>query len=69
MRFTPEIERVEGSRAYFKDQLASLGALTVPERWGLIFFAAATLLAFTRQFYAPMLPGLAPAFVFLASPS
>ena len=64
--FTPEIERVEGSRTYFKDQLASLGALTAPERWGLIFFAAATLLAFTRQLYAPMLPGFAPAFVFLS---
>jgi sodium-dependent dicarboxylate transporter 2/3/5 len=61
-----EIEQVEGSRAYFAKELASLGAMSVPERWGLAFFAAATLLAFTRQLYAAMLPGLAPAFVFLA---
>jgi sodium-dependent dicarboxylate transporter 2/3/5 len=64
--FTPEMEHVEGSRTYFKHQLASLGALTTPERWGLIFFSSATLLAFTRQLYAGLLPGLAPAFVFLA---
>lgn len=64
--FTPEMDHVQGSRTYFSDQLASLGALTVPERWGLIFFSAATLLAFTRQLYAGLLPGLAPAFVFLS---
>ena len=64
--FAPEMERVEGSRTYFKDQLASLGSLTPPERWGLLFFVTATLLAFTRQIYAALLPGLAPAFVFLS---
>ena len=32
---------------------------------GAVFFLAATTLAFTRQFYASLLPGLNPAFVFL----
>jgi sodium-dependent dicarboxylate transporter 2/3/5 len=63
--FRPEIDRVEGSRAYFVQELRALGAMSAPERWGLALFAAATLLAFGRQLYAPALPGLTPAFAFL----
>ena len=63
---TPEIEQVPGSRSYFKEQLSGMGTLSTPERWGLLLFSAATLLAFTRQLYAGVLPGLAPAFVFLS---
>jgi len=63
--FHPEMEQVEGTRDYFAGELRSLGELTVPEKWGLSFFLAATVLAFTRQFYAPLLPGLNPAYVFL----
>jgi sodium-dependent dicarboxylate transporter 2/3/5 len=63
--FTPEIERVEGTQEYFARELTSLGAMTTPEKWGLSLFIVATLLAFTRQFYAAALPGLNPAFVFL----
>ena len=66
LAFTPEMERVEGSRAYFAQELRALGAMSVPERWGLGFFVGATLLAFTRQLYASLLPGLTPAFVFLS---
>jgi len=64
--FTPEIEHVEGTRDYFNQELRSLGPITRPEKWGLSFFLAATLLAFTRGFYAAALPGLNPAFAFLA---
>jgi sodium-dependent dicarboxylate transporter 2/3/5 len=64
--FKPEIERVDGSRDYFAQELRSLGRMTAPETWGLVFFLSATMLAFTRQFYAPLLPGLNPSFVFLA---
>jgi sodium-dependent dicarboxylate transporter 2/3/5 len=63
--FTPEVERVEGTREYFATELRSLGALSTPEKWGLFFFVAATVLAFTRQFYAALLPGFNPAFAFL----
>jgi len=62
----PEMERVEGSRAYFAQELRALGSMSVPERWGLALFGSAMLLAFTRQLYAPALPGLTPAFAFLA---
>lgn len=62
----PEINRVEGSRAYFMKELQALGPMSVQERLGLTFFLAATLLAFTRQLYAELLPGLTPAFAFVA---
>lgn len=63
--FRPELTHVEGTRDYFSQELRTLGGMTTPEKWGLAFFVAATLLAFTRQFYASVLPGLNPAFVFL----
>ena len=63
--FKPELERVEGTRDYFSHELRSLGKLSVPEKWGLFFFLAAALLAFTRQFYSSLLPGLNPAYAFL----
>jgi len=62
----PELDRVEGTRAYFSQELHGLGPMSAPERIGLAFFAAATLLSFTRQLYAPWLPGLTPAFAFIA---
>jgi sodium-dependent dicarboxylate transporter 2/3/5 len=63
--FTPELERVEGTRDYFAQELRSLGMMTTPEKWGLLLFLSATVLAFTRQFYSALLPGLNPAYVFL----
>jgi solute carrier family 13 (sodium-dependent dicarboxylate transporter), member 2/3/5 len=63
--FKPELELVEGTRDYFAHELRALGKLTVPEKWGLLFFLAATVLAFTRQFYSSLLPGLNPAYAFL----
>jgi solute carrier family 13 (sodium-dependent dicarboxylate transporter), member 2/3/5 len=64
--FKPELEQVEGSRDYFAGELRALGRLTVPERWGLALFLGATVFAFTRQFYAWLLPAFNPAYVFLA---
>ena len=63
--FRPEMDRVEGTRTYFVRELQALGPMSAPERWGLAFFGAAMLLAFTRQAYASVLPGLTPAFAFL----
>jgi sodium-dependent dicarboxylate transporter 2/3/5 len=67
MRFAlkPEMSHIEGSRRYFTQELEALGKMSVPEKWGLGLFAAATLLAFTRQLYSTALPGLTPAFAFL----
>ena len=63
--FKPELQQVEGSRDYFAGELRSLGRLTVPETWGLALFLGATFFAFTRQFYASLLPAFNPAYVFL----
>jgi sodium-dependent dicarboxylate transporter 2/3/5 len=63
--FKPELDHVEGTRDYFAQELRSLGTMTVPEKWGLSFFLAATALAFTRQLYSSLLPALNPAYAFL----
>jgi sodium-dependent dicarboxylate transporter 2/3/5 len=63
--FRPEIDRVDGTREFFRSELRSLGRMRRPEFWGLVLFGAAILLAFTRQFFAVSLPGLTPAFAFL----
>ncbi len=62
----PEMTSVAGTRVYFRQQLGELGAMGAPEKWGLGLFAAAIVLAFTRQLYADLIPGLTPAYVFLA---
>ncbi len=64
--FKPEMASVEGTQVYFRQQLAGLGRMSTPERWGLGLFVAATLLAFTRQLYASVMPGLTPAYAYLA---
>jgi sodium-dependent dicarboxylate transporter 2/3/5 len=64
--FEPELERVEGTHDYFSRELESLGTLSVPEKWGLFLFLAATILAFTRELYARLLPAFSPAYGFLA---
>jgi sodium-dependent dicarboxylate transporter 2/3/5 len=63
--FRPELERLEGTREYFAHELESLGRLSVPETWGLFMFLGATILAFTREFYADLLPAFSPAYGFL----
>ena len=67
MRFAlkPELEHVDGTHEFFRSELAALGPMRAPERWGLALFLIATALAFTRQLYADALPGLTPAFAFL----
>jgi sodium-dependent dicarboxylate transporter 2/3/5 len=61
----PEMERVEGTPEYYAQELRQLGPMSVPERWGLTLFGLAMLIAFTRQIYASMLPGLTPTLAFL----
>ena len=63
--FPPEMRRLDGERGYFVKELETLGPMSTPERWGLLLFSVATLLAFTRDVYASRFPGLTPAFVFL----
>lgn len=53
------------SREYFLEQYKSFPKMTKEEKCSLWLFIIATLLAFTRQFYASFLPGLKPAYVFV----
>lgn len=39
--------------------------MSIEEKISLGLFAVATILAFTRQFYQTLLPGLKPAYVFI----
>lgn len=63
--FRPELERVDGTRTYFAGELHALGPMSGPERWGVVLFSGAALLAFTRELYAAHLPGLTPPIAFL----
>jgi sodium-dependent dicarboxylate transporter 2/3/5 len=53
-------------RAFFAGEVRALGAMTGPERAALLLFVAATVLAFTRGIYGQAIPGLTPAYAFLA---
>jgi len=58
-------ESLGGSREYFQNQYKKLPKMTMDERLSMILFVVATVLAFTRQFYQDLLPGLKPAYVFI----
>ena len=64
--FTPEIEHVEGTRDYFCGELRSLGAMTAPEKWGLVSFSRRRDWPSRASSTPRSLPGLNPAYVFLA---
>ncbi|MBQ0004286.1 MAG: anion permease [Clostridiales bacterium] len=58
-------ESLGGSRDYFAEKYKSMGKMSFEEKWALALFVVATVLAFTRQFYQTLLPGLKPAYVFI----
>jgi solute carrier family 13 (sodium-dependent dicarboxylate transporter), member 2/3/5 len=64
--FESEIDQADRGRAYFLQELRGLGHMTSTERWALLLFVAATVLAFTRGLYGGHLPSFTPAFAFLA---
>src|SRR5499427_4722340 len=64
--FKSESDQTERGRTYFLQELRGLGTMTLAERWALLLFAAATVLAFTRGTYGQFLPAFTPAFAFLA---
>ncbi len=62
----PDVKELPGSRSYFRDALDELGPMKAQERWGLLLFGVAATLAFARPLYAAWVPGLTPAFAFVA---
>lgn len=58
-------EVLGGSREYFAQQYRKMPKMSREELYSLLLFAAAAILAFTRQLYQDLLPGLKPAYAFL----
>ena len=63
--FQPEIDQADRGRVFFLQELRALGRMTTAERWALVLFVVATVLAFTRGAYGQILPAFTPAFAFL----
>lgn len=59
-------DNLGGTKEYFVTEYRKMGRMSFEEKWALGLFLAATILAFTRQFYQDLLPGLKPAYVFIA---
>ena len=62
----PDVATLPGSEDYIRDELRALGPMQTEEKWGLVLFTVATVLAFGRPLYADLVPGLTPAFAFVA---
>lgn len=58
-------ESLGGSKEYFQKEYKKFPKMEIEEKISLGLFALATILAFTRQFYQGLLPGLKPAYVFI----
>lgn len=58
-------EELGGSREYFTQQYKEMPKMTMEEKVSLALFVIATILAFTRQLYQELLPGLKPAYAFM----
>jgi len=54
-----------GSREYFEQEYKKLPKMSYEEWASLILFLLATILAFTRQLYKDILPGLKPCYAFI----
>lgn len=58
-------ESLGGSKEYFQNEYKKLPKMRMEEKLSLALFVIATLMAFTRQLYQDILPGLKPAYVFI----
>ncbi|MCR4612345.1 MAG: anion permease [Lachnospiraceae bacterium] len=62
-----KVTRLEGTKEYFKESYAALGPMKREEKISLVLFIVAMLGSFLRPLYADLLPGLVPAYLFLAA--
>ncbi len=53
------------SKEYFIQEYDKMGKMTIEEKFTLVLFLIATILAFTRSLYQNILPGLKPAYAFI----
>ena len=64
--FESEVTETDRPRLYFLGELRALGRMANSERWALMLFVFATVLAFTRGAYGRVLPSFTPAYAFLS---
>lgn len=60
------VKRIAGTKEYFQSLYAAFGPMKQGERVALTLFVTATALAFLRPLFAPWLPSMKPAYIFLA---
>lgn len=65
LRDVKKEESLGGSREFFVQEYRKMPPMTREEKWSLALFVIATMLAFTRQLYQDILPGLKPAYAFI----
>lgn len=65
LRNVKKTDKFEGYKDYFAEQAKAMPKMSMEEWAALILFLFATVMAFTRQFYQDILPGLKPAYVFI----
>lgn len=65
LRNVKKTDKLEGYKDYFAEQAKAMPKMSMEEWAALILFLFATVMAFTRQFYQDILPGLKPAYVFI----
>ncbi|MBR5488183.1 MAG: anion permease, partial [Firmicutes bacterium] len=65
LRDVKKDETLGGSKEYFQRAYRELAPMSFEEKSSLALFVIATVLAFTRQFYQDLLPGLKPAYAFM----
>lgn len=65
IRDVKKTDTLGGSKEYFIEEYKKLPKMSFEEKMSLILFVVATVMAFTRQLYQNILPGLKPAYVFI----
>lgn len=65
IRDVKKTDTLGGSKEYFNEEYKKLPKMSFEEKMSLILFVVATVMAFTRQLYQNILPGLKPAYVFI----
>lgn len=65
LRDVKKDEELGGSKEFFAAESAKMQPMSAQEKWSLAMFSIATILAFTRQLYQNILPGLKPAYAFI----
>lgn len=65
LRDVKKTESLGGSRDYFVQEYKKMAPMSFEEKCSLAMFVIATVLAFTRQLYQDILPGLKPAYAFI----